>query len=103
MVDLLERRRLYRLRTEAKFSFPFGNATSPAAVPVRPLRLDTAISTSFIISSTVLAVVKFVLRATLSRGGLVRVSGSFVVTKHVHVVSGLLGLENARSMIPCIK
>jgi hypothetical protein len=103
VVDLLERRRLYRLRTDAKFSFPFGNATSPAAVPVRPLRLDTAISTSFIISNTVLAVVKFALRVELSCGGLVRVSASFIATKHVHVVRGLLGLENARSTIPCTK
>lgn len=101
--DLLERRRLYRLRTEAKFSFPLGNATSPAAVPVRPLRLDTASSTSFITSNTVLAVVKFASRGTLNPGGLVRVSESFVVTRHWHVVSGLLDLENARSRIPCIK
>lgn len=54
---LLNRRRLYRFSTDAKFSFPLGNATSPAAVPVRPLRPDTEISTSLMISRIMLAVV----------------------------------------------
>ena len=48
---------MYRLRTDTKFSLPLGKATSPAAVPVRPLRPETAASTSLIISRTMLAVV----------------------------------------------
>lgn len=55
--DLFDRRRLYRLRTDAKFSLPLGNATSPAAVPVRPLRLETEASTSLIRSSSMPALV----------------------------------------------
>ena len=55
---LFSNRRLYRFSTDARFSFPLGNATSPAAVPVRPLRPDTAVSTSLMISRTVLAAVK---------------------------------------------
>lgn len=49
----LARRRLYLLSTEERFSFPFGKATSPAAVPVRPLRDPTAPSTSRILSRNI--------------------------------------------------
>jgi hypothetical protein len=55
---LLASRRLYRFSTEARFSFPLGKATSPAAVPLLPLRPETAASTSLIISRTTPAVVK---------------------------------------------
>lgn len=55
---LFESLRLYRLRTEARFSFPLGKATSPAAVQLRPLRLEMACSTSLIISKIIPAVVK---------------------------------------------
>lgn len=55
---LLESLRLYRFSTEARFSFPLGKATSPAAVPLLPLRPETAVSTSLIISRTTDAVVK---------------------------------------------
>lgn len=58
-ISLLDNRLLYRLSTEAKFSFPFGKATSPAAVPDRPFRQDMAISTSLIKSRSVEAVVLF--------------------------------------------
>lgn len=65
---LLDNRRLYRLRTDARFSFPFGKATSPAAVPVLPFRQDIAISTSLIMSRSVDAFVHFPL-AGFAAGG----------------------------------
>ena len=55
---LLASLRLYRFSTEARFSFPLGKATSPAAVPLLPLRPETAVSTSLIVSRTTPAVVK---------------------------------------------
>jgi len=71
---LLDNLRLYRLRTDAKFSFPFGKATSPAAVPVRPFRLEIAISTSFTISNTTDAVVHFP-RPGFEAGGSIPLEG----------------------------
>ncbi|CAI0471452.1 unnamed protein product, partial [Linum tenue] len=44
-------RRLYRFRTDARFSLPLGKATSPAAVPDRPFLHEMAISTSLIKSN----------------------------------------------------
>lgn len=65
---MLVKRRLYRFRTDARFSLPLGKATSPAAVPVRPLRHDIAISTSLTISKSMAGVVLFPL-ACFAGGG----------------------------------
>lgn len=65
---LLANRRLYRFKTDARFSFPLGKATSPAAVPVRPLRHEIAISTSLTMSRSIGAVVHFPL-ACFAGGG----------------------------------
>lgn len=91
---LLESLRLYRLRTEARFSFPLGKATSPAAVPLRPLRPETACSTSLITSKITAAVVK-VTEMGLATGP--------AFSRHVHPVRGFRGLKNAGSRIPYIK
>lgn len=65
---LLDKRLLYRLRTDAIFSFPFGKATTPAAVPNGPFREEIALSTSFTESRSIVAVVHFPL-AGLEAGG----------------------------------
>lgn len=70
-VGLFDSRRLYRFRTDARFSFPFGNATSPAAVPVRPFLHEIAISTSFTMSNKLAAVVHFPLLCFAVGGKLV--------------------------------
>ena len=91
---LLESLRLYRLITEAKFSFPLGKATSPAAVPLRPLRAETACSTPLITSRIAAAVVKLPGMGLPTTAALVR---------QAHPVRGFRSLENAGSMIPYIK
>ena len=91
---MLESLRLYRLSTEAKFSFPLGKATSPAAVPLRPLRAETACSTPLITSRIAAAVVKLPGMGLPTTAALVR---------QAHPVRGFRSLENAGSMIPYIK
>lgn len=107
--NLFESRRLYRFNTEAKFSFPFGNAISPAAVPVRPLRPATAISTSLMISRIIFAVVKdpligFPILYDIFGNEQLKVFISFSCSsKHKQLARGRRGFRNARSRIPCIK
>ena len=101
---LLDSLRLYRLRTDAKFSFPLGKATSPAAVPVRPFLPEIASLTSLISSSNVDAVVYlpwpgFVVGGSIpfERWGL-----NFRWTwRQKHGSKGLWGLRKAGSMMPC--
>lgn len=100
--------RLYRLRTDAKFSFPFGKATSPAAVPVRPFLLEIAISTSLISSSNDDAVVYFPRPGftvggsiPLERGGLDFCWCVVGTWRQKHGAEGVRGFEKAGSMMPC--
>lgn len=86
--------RLYRLSTETRFSFPLGKATSPAAVPLRPLRPEMACSTPLITSRIMAAVMKL--------PGMGLPTGPAFV-RHAHAIRGFRGLKNEWSMIPYIK
>ena len=76
-------------------------------VPVRPLRPDTAVSTSLMISRTMLAVVKGLLlslsvdlRSPFCSDELKPLASSVDVSRQWQVESGCRGLENAGSIIP---
>lgn len=104
---LLDNLRRYRLRTDARFSFPFGKATSPAAVPDRPFRQEIAISTSLIMSRSIAAVVHFPLAGfaaggniPFERGGLNLCCAAAGTWRQKQGVIGDRGFENAASMIP---
>lgn len=100
--------RLYRLRTDAIFSFPFGNATSPAAVPVRPFLLEIAISTSLVSSKNIDGVVHLPRPAftvggniPLERGGLAFCRCVVGTSRQKHGAEGVRGFLKAGSMMPC--